>query len=426
MLDMPSPVPDAFAELGSRLLAATRGLRTAAVSWHDARGRVLWSSEPLLTLQQREAIRDGLEAFSGVSARMRIDCPLPGQQLAVLQRVVDGRGLTAGFAMLRVDARVLQAKGLRADLPVPALRIVEEFSRLLAGRATAVAAVLPAATGTAEPAEPAEAGEVLQAARLPAVELEREYAALRAMQLALHVQPLVALRPSARTRRFEVLLRATDPGSSLDAAPLEALERAARSGLGTVLDRRVVSLVIFWLRQRADIVEGGPCLFSVNLTENALVEDHFLKFLGSLLERAGLPRGVLAVELQASVLARHPARAARVAAALESMGCGLVLDDHTMSGDEIALLELPGLRMVKLHPALVAASVSPFSQGLVAACAQIAKSCGFFTVAKHVEGEALREHLRLLGVDFLQGFAWATPHPIESVAPLGSIEDAAG
>ena len=423
MLDIPSPVPEAFAELGSRLLAATRGLRTAAVSWHDARGHVLWSSEPLLTLEQREAIRDGLEAFSGVSARMRIDCPLPGQQLAVLQRVVDGRGLTAGFAMLRVDARVLQAKGPRADLPVPAQRIVEEFSRLLAGRATAVAAVLPAATGAAEPAE---AGEVLHAPRLPAVELEREYAALRAMQLALHVQPLVALRPSARTRRFEVLLRATDPGSSLDAAPLEALERAARSGLGTVLDRRVVSLVIFWLRQRADIVEGGPCLFSVNLTENALAEDHFLKFLGSLLERAGLPRGVLAVELQASVLARHPARAARVAAALEAMGCGLVIDDHTMSGDEIALLELPGLRMVKLHPALVAASVSPFSQGLVAACAQIAKSCGFFTVAKHVEGEALREHLRLLGVDFLQGFAWATPHPIESVAPLGSIEDAAG
>ena len=423
MLDIPATVPDAFAELGSRLLAATRGLRTAAVSWHDARGRVLWSSEPLLTLEQREAIRDGLEAFSGVSARMRIDCPLPGQQLAVLQRIADGRGLTAGFAMLRVDARVLQAKGLRADLPVPALRIVEEFSRLMAGRATAVAAVPPATTGIAEPAE---AGELLQTARLPAVELEREYAALRAMQLALRVQPLVALRPSARTRRFEVLLRAIDPGGSLDAAPLEALERAARSGLGTVLDRRVVSLVIFWLRQRADIVEGGPCLFSVNLTENALAEDHFLKFLGSLLERAGLPRGVLAVELQASVLARHPARAARVAAALESMGCGLVIDDHMMSGDEIALLELPGLRMVKLHPALVAASASPFSQGLVAACAQIAKSCGFFTVAKHVDGEDLREHLRLLGVDFLQGFAWAKPQPIESVAPLGSIEDAAG
>ena len=99
MLDIPSPVLDAFAELGSRLLVATRGLRTAAVSWHDARCRVLWSSEPLLTLEQREAIRDGLEAFSGVSARMRIDCPLSGQQLAVLQRVVDGRGLTAGFAM---------------------------------------------------------------------------------------------------------------------------------------------------------------------------------------------------------------------------------------------------------------------------------------------------------------------------------------
>jgi hypothetical protein len=83
-------LPDApsldLADFGSRLAKATGGLRVRAVSWHDASGRVLWSSQPLLGIEQREAIRDALESFSGVGARLRVDRNLGDNQTAVLLR----------------------------------------------------------------------------------------------------------------------------------------------------------------------------------------------------------------------------------------------------------------------------------------------------------------------------------------------------
>ena len=124
-----------LAEFGSRLAKATGGLRVKAVSWHDADGRVLWSSLPLLGIEQREAIRDALESFSGVGARLRVDRNLGDNQTAVLLRAADREGRTVGFAMLLLDSRVLLSKGRGADLPVPALQIVHEFGRLVAPRA---------------------------------------------------------------------------------------------------------------------------------------------------------------------------------------------------------------------------------------------------------------------------------------------------
>ncbi len=117
------PVPD-LAELGARLTRATGGLRVRSVSWHDADGQVLWSSSPLLGIEQREAIRDALESFAGVGARMRVDRELGDQQTAVLLRAADRAGNTLGFAMLLADSRVLQSKGRAADLPVPALQVI--------------------------------------------------------------------------------------------------------------------------------------------------------------------------------------------------------------------------------------------------------------------------------------------------------------
>jgi EAL domain-containing protein (putative c-di-GMP-specific phosphodiesterase class I) len=415
------PAPSALPALGARLLAATQALRARAVSWHDARGRVLWASAPAFGVEHREALRAALEAFTGAAPRSRIDRPLPDHAAAVMQRVADRDGRLLGFTMLQVDGRVLAAKGPRSDLPVPAMRLLEEFARLMSS-ADAPTRVPEAAAQAAVPwLAPAEQDQPVEAPDEAAV--EAQYVALRELEIALHVQPLQALRTGTRLRRFEVLLRGAAPGDDARTAPFEVLDRAQRHGLGSVLDRRVVSLLVFWLRQRPDVVEAVPSTFTVNLSGNAFEEDHFLGFLEALLARAALPAGILGVEVPAALLARRAARAAHVAAALESMGCGLVIDDHRMSGPEIALLALPGLRMVKLHPALVAPGASVIEHGLVAACAQMGRVVGFHTAAKHVGEEGQLEQCRLLGVDFAQGYACARPTPIDSIDAPELVED---
>jgi EAL domain-containing protein (putative c-di-GMP-specific phosphodiesterase class I) len=412
------PVPD-LAELGARLTRATGGLRVRAVSWHDADGQVLWSSSPLLGIEQREAIRDALESFAGVGARMRVDRELGDQQTAVLLRAADRAGNTLGFAMLLADSRVLQSKGRAADLPVPALQVISEFGRILLSRSGLAA---PSSLRTLDVEVPQD--EDCEAVAPPGAVTDAEHAALRELRLALHVQPLLALRPHSRVRRYEVLLRSQDDGGDSAAAPLAILEKAAGSGLGTVIDRRVVTPLIGWLKRRTDIVENGPCLFSVNLSPTALHDEHFLKFVEQSLADSGLPRGILAFEIPAKVLARRRTSAGRVAHALQAIGCGLVIDDFGMVESQLELLSLPGVRMVKLDPTLTHAAVdSVFAQALTAGCTQMARVLGFFTVAKRIETPEMRDHCRSLGIDFVQGYAFSGPAPLDSILPLERIED---
>jgi EAL domain-containing protein (putative c-di-GMP-specific phosphodiesterase class I) len=380
---------------------------------------VLWSSLPLLGIEQREAIRDALESFSGVGARLRVDRNLGDNQTAVLLRAADREGRTVGFAMLLLDSRVLLSKGRGADLPVPALQIVHEFGRLTAPRARPVPKV-PASRSRDEVAlkspEPAPAVT-------DAEDMEREYALLRDLSVSLHVQPLLPLRPNSRVRRFEVLLRSKEEGGDTNSAPVAILERAAEKGLGTVLDRRVITQLVEALGKRSDLVQDGPSLFSVNLSATALQDEHFLKFVESTLSRAGLPPGTLAFEIQAEALAKRRGSATRVAQQLQAIGCGLVIDDFSMAEGQLDLLRLPGVRMVKLDPKLTNAATSEvFSQAMVAAATQIARVCGFFTVAKSVESDAMRDHCRSLGLDFIQGFAVSGPTPLESIPTLDEIE----
>ena len=409
-----------LAEFGSRLAKATGGLRVKAVSWHDADGRVLWSSLPLLGIEQREAIRDALESFSGIGARLRVDRNLGDNQTAVLLRAADRDGRTVGFAMLLLDSRVLLSKGRGADLPVPALQIVHEFGRLTAPRARPTPKVPASRSRDLEAAhKPAEEPVT---APLDAADLEREYAMLRDLNVSLHVQPLLPLRPNSRVRRFEVLLRSKDEGADTNSAPVAILERAAEKGLGTVLDRRVITQLVEALFKRPDLVLDGPSLFSVNLSATALQDEHFLKFVESTLHRAGLPPSTLAFEIQAEALAKRRSSATRVAQQLQAIGCGLVIDDFSMAEGQIDLLRLPGVRMVKLDPQLTRDATSDvFAQAMVAASTQIARVCGFFTVAKSVESDAMRDHCRSLGLDFIQGFAVSGPTPLESIPSLEEI-----
>ena len=53
----------------------------------------------------------------------------------------------------------------------------------------------------------------------------------------------------------------------------------------------------------------------------------------------------------------------------------------------------------------------------------VARICGCFTVAKRVETDATRDLCRSLGIDFVQGFAFSGPAPIDSIVALDAIND---
>jgi EAL domain-containing protein (putative c-di-GMP-specific phosphodiesterase class I) len=184
-----------------------------------------------------------------------------------------------------------------------------------------------------------------------------------------------------------------------------------------MIDRRVVTELVSWLvrHPRAWRDVGGT--FSVNLTRTAVDDEHFAIFVGLCLEKAGLPRGTLGFEVGMPTAGHAGGRLAELAAALQGLGCFVVLDDFHLRTECFALLRLPGVKMLKIMPGLTARMRSDkVCQAGVTALVQMARVLGLHTVAKHAVTGADQDWLTALGVDFLQSNTAAAPEPIEMLA----------
>jgi EAL domain-containing protein (putative c-di-GMP-specific phosphodiesterase class I) len=281
-------------------------------------------------------------------------------------------------------------------------------------------------TGRAAEPHPATAPARSPAAAVPdkrpaapvTPEIDRLHAALRRSPIALHVQHLVPLTKGSQLKRYEVLLRSKSDDAP-NSAPHAMLKAAVDNGLGSMIDRRVVTELIGWLVHHPDVWQKRAVLFSVNLTSTALHDEHFIKFVELCLTKSALPKAMIAFEVDVSTAILFRDRVCEVAAALHRLGCPMVLDDFGMRTECFDLLRLPAVRYVKLSSEITAKMRSDkISQAAITAVVQMARVLGMHTVAKRTETAAEQEWLTALGVDFIQSNALSPPVPIDSLSTV--------
>jgi Amt family ammonium transporter len=247
-------------------------------------------------------------------------------------------------------------------------------------------------------------------------EIDRLHAALRRSPIALHVQRLVPLTKGSQLKRYEVLLRSKSD-SAPNAAPQAMLKAAVENGLGSMIDRRVVTELIGYLVHHPEIWKSTAVMFSVNLTTTALHDEHFIKFIELCLAKSSLPKGMIAFEVDTATAVKLSDKIAEVAASLHRLGCPLVLDDFALKTECFDLLRLPGVHYVKLAPEITAKMrTDKLSQAAITAVVQMARVLGMHTVAKRAETAAEQEWLTALGVDFVQSNSTSPPVAIESLS----------
>jgi EAL domain-containing protein (putative c-di-GMP-specific phosphodiesterase class I) len=272
--------------------------------------------------------------------------------------------------------------------------------------------------GNIEPIEltlPAELGEKPQAKNGVTPEIDRLHAALRKSPIALHIQRLVPLSKGSQLKRYEVLLRSGSEVSP-NAAPHAMLKAAVDNGLGSMIDRRVLTELISWLIRHPESCQAHEVMFSVNLTSTALHDEHFIKFVELCLAKSSLPKATIAFEVDASTAMTLPEKVSGVAEALQRLGCPLILDDFALRTECFELLRLPGVRYVKLSPDMTTKMrTDKVSQAAITGVVQMARVLGMHTVAKRTETAAEQEWLTALGVDFVQSNAISPPVTIDSL-----------
>jgi EAL domain-containing protein (putative c-di-GMP-specific phosphodiesterase class I) len=246
-------------------------------------------------------------------------------------------------------------------------------------------------------------------------EIDRLNAAMRKSPIVLHVQRLVPLSKGSQLKRYEVLLRSGSEDAP-NSAPHAMLKAAVENGLGSMIDRRVVTELIGWLVRHPDTWQANEVMFSVNLTTTALHDEHFIKFIELCLAKSSLPMGTIAFEIDAPTALTLAEKIGDVATALHRLGCPLVLDDFALRTECFELLRLPGVRYLKLAPELTSRMRSDkVSQAAITAVVQMARVLGMHTVAKRTDTAAEQEWLTALGVDFVQSNAISPAVAIDSL-----------
>jgi EAL domain-containing protein (putative c-di-GMP-specific phosphodiesterase class I) len=450
-----SPLVD-FDAICQKVRTAIEPARVHAVSLHDEKGDVLWLTESSMGPDEHNAAREAFEAFANPDAVPILAYDLGDSRSAVLIRAVNARRAMVGAIMVIMDTRgINQSDKGAAKLMTPKLqRALSEFAGMrpdahvppAAVRAPAVAGA-PAMVRAAAPQRPPSPNapsrvelSLADSARIPGPavppvnrapdsasvekrptqtvtpEIDRLHAALRRSPIALHVQRLVPLTKGSQLRRYEVLLRSKSEDAP-NAAPHAMLKAAVENGLGSMIDRRVVTELIGWLVHHPEVWRTRAVMFSVNLTSTALQDEHFIKFVGLCLEKSSLPKAMIGFEIDVSTAIRLGDKITEVAAALHRLGCPMVLDDFGLRTECFDLLRLPAVRYVKLAPEITAKMrTDKLSQAAITAVVQMARVLGMHTVAKRTETAAEQEWLTALGVDFIQSNALSPPVAIESLS----------
>lgn len=409
-----------FDSICQKIRGAIEPARAHAISLHDKSGDVLWLSEGSMGPDEHNAVVDAMQAFAKPDTAPVLAFDLGDSRCAVLVRVISARRDMVGAVMLIMDSRVA-ARGPTRLMTPKLQRAISEFaatrpdSAITADTASARSAhAAKPAAGVTPLAAPA-AGMTTRRERPVTPEIDRLNAALRKSPIALYVQQLMPLMKGSQHKRYEVLLRSKSE-SAPNAAPTAMLKTAVDNGLGSMIDRRVVSELISWLAHNPEVWQNQEVMFSVNLTTTALHDEHFIKFVELCLAKASLPQGVIAFEVDSRTALKLMDRITEVATALFRLGCPLVLDDFALRTECFALLRLPGIRYVKLSSEITAKMRSDkLSQAAITGVVQMSRVLGMHTVAKRTESPAEQEWLTALGVDFIQSNKLSPPVAIETL-----------
>lgn len=155
---------------------------------------------------------------------------------------------------------------------------------------------------------------------------------------------------------------------------------------------------------------------AVNLSARQLRGEGLLGAVRLAMQRHGLGRGDLELEVTESAAMQDPLQAQRVLESLRDLGVELAIDDFGTGYSSLAYLKRLPIHTLKIDREFVRDIETDVSDAKIsAATIALAHALGLKVVAEGVETPAQAEFLRLQGCDYLQGYLLGRPQTFEHV-----------
>lgn len=222
------------------------------------------------------------------------------------------------------------------------------------------------------------------------------------------MQPIMSLAAPYDSLNFEVLLRMREADGSITPA-WKIIAAAESNGRIAVIDRWVLTRTLEWLSLHQELLKNTRFV-CLNLSGGSLNDERFIKDAFAILSQYGRTVERLCIEITESVALHDLDNTRRFIDGVRSYGAKIALDDFGAGYTSFSYLkELPA-DALKIDGAFVRSlNAHPANLAIVEAIVELTRNLGMKSVAEWAEDRATIESLVRMGVDYVQGFAIATP-----------------
>ena len=245
-------------------------------------------------------------------------------------------------------------------------------------------------------------------------------------RLSLDYQEIRSLRRevAGTGARVEVLLRMRDSNGEL-VPPSKFIPAAERFGLMPLLDRWVVETALSNFNQ---LHPDGPNLSScsINLSGASVDSEGFADVIIAAIKRFGVTPGKLCFEITETSAVGNLRRVQTFMRRLRTIGCRFALDDFGVGMASFGYLRQLPVDIIKIDGSFIRRiDTDAMSLAIVRAVAEIGHHADLRVVAESVDSPELPARLRMLGIDYVQGFAIHRPEPaVYCRGQLPDVKDA--
>jgi len=241
--------------------------------------------------------------------------------------------------------------------------------------------------------------------------------AIKNDEFLLFAQKIEALKPfSLEHGTYEILLRLREEEDNL-LPPGGFIPVAEHYGLTEDIDRWVVRTLLNWsMTQRQLRPEWQIPMFCVNLSESAVANPEFARFVVNELRRTGFPASQLCFEIGEVETITHHDNVDHFIKAVKPIKSRFTVD--AFGGIKLTFAHLSGLKFdfIKIDGVIIQNIFkSPADQRRLKMIGDVCHKLGMRSIAEFVEDERTIAALKEAGIDYAQGFAIDRPGPIDKI-----------
>ncbi len=223
-------------------------------------------------------------------------------------------------------------------------------------------------------------------------------------------------------RHFEILIRMLDDEDNM-ISPGQFLPAAERYNLSPEIDRWVVSNTFKWFSENNEQLAMLD-LCSINLSGNTLSDDGFSDFLLQQFEQYEIPSEKICFEItETSAISNIDIAQRFIHSFSNELRCKFSLDDFGTGLSSFAYLKSMPVDFIKIDGQFVRDIINdPIDMAMVRSINEIGQIMGKKTVAEFVENEQILKQIKLIGIDYVQGYHISKPVPLSDLVKQGTSD----